>query len=61
MKFQKKNPLAFFHFLKEPYLVQKQTIHQQKALDLSFIYYPESGCGITMELSRLLAAKSIFC
>ena len=40
MKFQKKNPLAFFNFLKEPLLVQKQTIHQQKALDLSFNLTP---------------------
>ena len=32
----KKNPLALFNILKEPLLVQKQTIHQLKALDLSF-------------------------
>ena len=29
-------PPAFFNILKEPLLVEKQTIHQQKALDLSF-------------------------
>ena len=29
-------PPAFFNILKEPLLVQKQTIHQQKALDFSF-------------------------
>ena len=29
--------LAVFNILKEPLLVQKQTIHQQKALDLSFL------------------------
>ena len=40
MKFQKKNPLAFFNFLKEPVLVQKQTIHEQKALDLGFNLTP---------------------
>ena len=40
MKFEKKNPLAFSNFLKEPLLVQKQTIHQQKALDLSFNLSP---------------------
>ena len=28
--------LAFFNILKEPKIVQKQTIHQQKALDFSF-------------------------
>ena len=31
---------AFFNMLKEPLLVQKQTIHQQKALDLSFNLTP---------------------
>ena len=40
MKFQKKNPPVFFNFLKEPLLVQKQTIPQQKALDLSFNLAP---------------------
>jgi hypothetical protein len=33
----KKNSPAFFNIMKEPLLVQKQTIHQQKALDLSFL------------------------
>ena len=36
----KKKPLALFNILKEPLLVQKQTIHQQKALDLSFQLAP---------------------
>ena len=36
MKFTKKKTLALFNILKEPLLVQKQTIPQQKALDLSF-------------------------
>jgi hypothetical protein len=41
MKFEKKeNPPAFSNFLKEPLLVQKQTIHQQKALNLSFNLTP---------------------
>ena len=31
---------AFFNILKEPYVVKKQTIHQQKALDLSFNLTP---------------------
>jgi hypothetical protein len=30
-------PPAFFSILKEPMLVQKQTIHQRKALDLCFL------------------------
>jgi hypothetical protein len=56
-----KNPLAFFNILKEPLLVQKQTILQQKALDLSFIWQPKSGRGIIKRAPRLLAANSIFC
>jgi hypothetical protein len=35
--FFKKFSPAFFNIMKEPLLVQKQTIHQQKALDLSFL------------------------
>ena len=31
-----KNSQAFFNILKEPLLVQKQTIHQQKGLDHSY-------------------------
>ena len=34
---KKKFPPVFFNILKEPLLVQKQTIHQQKALDQSFL------------------------
>ena len=30
-------PPAFFNILTEPLAVQKQTIHQQKGLDLSFL------------------------
>ena len=37
----KKKPLALFNILKEPLLVQKQTIHQRKALDLSFNLKPQ--------------------
>ena len=38
--------------LEEPLLLVKQMIPQQKALDLSFIWHPKSGRGITMELPR---------
>ena len=34
-------PPAFFNILKELLLIQKQTIHQQKALDLSFNLKPQ--------------------
>ena len=37
---KKKKPLAFSNFLKEPLLIQKQTIHQQKALDFRFSLTP---------------------
>ena len=32
---------VFFNILKEPLLVQKQMIHQRKALDLSFNLTPQ--------------------
>ena len=38
--FFKNFPPAFFNIVKEPLLVLKQTIHQQKALDLSFNLRP---------------------
>ena len=71
MKFQKKNPLAFSNFLKEPLLVQKQTIPQQKALDLSFNltpykwawYYQEGATPSRREkhiLLNFMAARRVF-
>jgi hypothetical protein len=36
----KKKTLALFNILKRPLLVQKQTIHQRKALDISFNLTP---------------------
>ena len=41
MNFTKKKPLAIFNILKKPLLAQKQTIPQQKALDLSFNLTPQ--------------------
>ena len=55
----KKNPLVFFNFLKELLLVQKQTIHQQKAWDLSYLEPEGHGRGNIRRVSRPLAAKSI--
>ena len=49
-----------FKILKEPLLVEKQTIPQQKALDLSFIWHPKSGRGIIMRLPRPPALKQLF-
>ncbi len=36
--------------LKEPLLVQKQTLHLQKALDLSYLQPEGQGCGIIMRV-----------
>ena len=37
-----------FKILKEPLVVQKQALHQQKALDLSYLEPEEQGRGIIM-------------
>ena len=37
-----------FKILKEPLLLQKQTLHQQKALNLSYLEPEVQGRGITM-------------
>ena len=52
--------LTNFNILKEPLLVKKQTIHQQKALDLSFFWDPKSGRGIIKRLPRPLAVEQLF-
>ena len=53
MKITKKKPLAFFNILKEPLLVQKQTIHQRKALDLSFNLAPQKWAWHYQEAATL--------
>ena len=45
--------------LKEPLVVQKQTIHQRKAHDLSCLEPEGQGRGIIRRVSRPLALKSI--
>ena len=40
-------------------LVQKQTIHQQKACDLSYLEAEEQGRGMVRRVPRSLAAKDI--
>ena len=50
-----KNSQAFFNILTEPLLVQKPTIHQQKAWDLSYLEPEGHGRG----MARPLAAKDI--
>ena len=54
-----KIPLAFFNILTEQLLVQKQTIHQQKACDLSYLDAEEQGRGMVRGVPRPLAAKDI--
>jgi hypothetical protein len=57
---KKAGETIFFTILKEPLLVQKQTIHQQKALDLSFLetenlrawYYQEDATPARREKHR---------
>ena len=52
-------PPAFFNILKEPLLVQKQTIHQQKPWDLSYLEPDKKGHGMVKRVPRPLAAKDI--
>ena len=56
--FEKKSQ-AFFNILTEPLLVQKQTIHQQKAWDLSYLEPEGQGRGMVRRVPRPLAAKDI--
>ena len=53
--------LAFFNILKEPLLAQKQTLYQQKALDLSYLELEGKGRGSIMGVPRSFGAKSVFC
>ena len=50
---------AFFNILKEPLIVQKQTIHQRKAHDLSYLEPEIQGRGTIRRAPRLLGAKGI--
>ena len=54
-----KNSQAFFNILTEPLLVQKQTIHQQKAWDLSYLEPEGKGRGMVRRVPHPLAAKDI--
>ena len=54
-----KNSQAFFNILTEPLLVQKQTIHQQKAWDISYLKPEGQGRGMVKRVPHPLAAKDI--
>ena len=71
--FFKNFPPAVFNILKEPLLVQKQTLHQQKALDLCYLEpegqgrgsllvmpRPLLGCQIKAEIAGLLLMYRLF-
>ena len=46
-------------YLTEPLLVQKQTIHQQKAWDLSYLELEGQGRGMVRRVPHPLSAKDI--
>ena len=56
--FEKKSQV-FFNILTEPLLVQKPTIHQQKAWDLSYLEPEGQGLGMVRRVPGPLAAKDI--
>jgi hypothetical protein len=58
MNLTKKTHLALLNMLKEPLLVQKQTIPQKKALVLSFNLTPQKWAGHCQEGATL---ARIFC
>ena len=54
-----KNSQAFFNILTEPLLVQKPTIHRQKAWDLSCLEPEGHGRGIVRRVPRPHAENDI--
>ena len=59
VKIIKMLPSSFFNILKEPLVVQRQTLHLQKAHDLGYLEPEEKGRGINRRAPRPLAAKSV--
>ena len=51
---------AVFNILKEPFIVQKETLHQQKALDLSYLDLEGQGRGIVRRAPHQHFVKSKF-
>ena len=54
-----KNSQVFFNILTEPLLVQKHTIHQQKAWDLRYLEPEGQGRGMVRRVPLPLAATDI--
>ncbi|MCP3931483.1 MAG: hypothetical protein GY705_20550 [Bacteroidetes bacterium] len=50
---------AFFNILKEPLVVQKQTLYLQKAHDLGYLELEGRGRGSIRRLPRPLSEKSV--
>ena len=61
MKLKKRKPLVFSNFLKKPLLVQKQTIHQQKAPDFSFHFAPWKWAWHYQEAATPSRREASFC
>ena len=57
--FFKNFPPAFFNILREPLVVQRQTLHLQKAHDLGYLEPEGRGRGSIRRLPRPLGAKSV--
>ena len=51
---------AVFNILKEPFIVQKETLHQQKALGLSYLDLEGQGRGIVRRAPHPHFVKSKF-
>ena len=51
---------AVFNILKEPFIVQKETLHQQKGLDLSYLDLEGQGRGIVRRAPHPNFIKSKF-
>ena len=51
---------AFFNILKKLEVVQKQTIHLQKAHDLGYLKLEKQGRGTIRKVPRLLTMKEYF-
>ena len=58
-RFSNKKSLPVFNILRDPMQVQKQTIHQPKGWNLSYLEPERQGRGMVRRVPRPLAAKDI--
>ena len=59
VKIIKMLPSSFFNILKEPLVVQRQTLHLQKAHDLGYLETEAQGRDTLRRAPRPLRAKSV--